>query len=613
MKLSKKLNTAMLLLVVCLVLVIGASYAWLTMATSPEVESIETNVGANGSLEIALLTAQTFEDPLQIRSAVGDSAAKQDVLESNKSWGNVIELADVRYGLDQITLLPARLNVQQVDGKLLVGRNLLKTAEYGIDGRIKILDDETVSAVMEGDKFTYYVEGQRYGVRAIGTISNITAQQKALATARTLVKSYSAAASRTVKHTWRDYGAGIVDIFYRHYALGENKFTNEDAQAIQNFAFGMLEATEYIDNATRQLIVAMAASQMADETEFERLCSMITMSSGYSLADCLQLMGSDQNQEAKNWALLVDGMKGDAQQAAELSYTLFYQCDWDTMETVLRLLLNPHSAYLGDKLLSDPEAFSALTQDNLILLPVESGVMARIANFTGNFSAFTTWKESISIEARTTADAQNQFLLRMEALVDNLKAATGGWTRTNLDDLYGFAIDLAFRCNEPSQLLLQTYAASRVDGQDELSPVYGQGSYMFFYSEHMSDDQLVKLMDTIRIGFISGSNELLAVAKLGNYAYDQEEEGRASGRLHLYNFHLEDNGSIIIGERREDNAILELHQNSPAIITVVIWLDGDQLDNSMVSELAHQSMSGTLNLQFSSSADLIPSNNVIKE
>ena len=613
MKLSKKLNTAMLLLVVCLVLVIGASYAWLPMATSPEVESIETNVGANGSLEIALLTAQTFEDPLQIRSAVGDSAAKQDVLESNKSWGNVIELADVRYGLDQITLLPARLNVQQVDGKLLVGRNLLKTAEYGIDGRIKILDDETVSAVMEGDKFTYYVEGQRYGVRAIGTISNITAQQKALATARTLVKSYSAAASRTVKHTWRDYGAGIVDIFYRHYALGENKFTNEDAQAIQNFAFGMLEATEYIDNATRQLIVAMAASQMADETEFERLCSMITMSSGYSLADCLQLMGSDQNQEAKNWALLVDGMKGDAQQAAELSYTLFYQCDWDTMETVLRLLLNPHSAYLGDKLLSDPEAFSALTQDNLILLPVESGVMARIANFTGNFSAFTTWKESISIEARTTADAQNQFLLRMEALVDNLKAATGGWTRTNLDDLYGFAIDLAFRCNEPSQLLLQTYAASRVDGQDELSPVYGQGSYMFFYSEHMSDDQLVKLMDTIRIGFISGSNELLAVAKLGNYAYDQEEEGRASGRLHLYNFHLEDNGSIIIGERREDNAILELHQNSPAIITVVIWLDGDQLDNSMVSELAHQSMSGTLNLQFSSSADLIPSNNVIKE
>ena len=613
MKLSKKLNTAMLLLVVCLVLVIGASYAWLTMATSPEVESIETNVGANGSLEIALLTAQTFEDPLQIRSAVGDSAAKQDVLESNKSWGNVIELADVRYGLDQITLLPARLNVQQVDGKLLVGRNLLKTAEYGIDGRIKILDDETVSAVMEGDKFTYYVEGQRYGVRAIGTISNITAQQKALATARTLVKSYSAAASRTVKHTWRDYGAGIVDIFYRHYALGENKFTNEDAQAIQNFAFGMLEATEYIDNATRQLIVAMAASQMADETEFERLCSMITMSSGYSLADCLQLMGSDQNQEAKNWALLVDGMKGDAQQAAELSYTLFYQCDWDTMETVLRLLLNPHSAYLGDKLLSDPEAFSALTQDNLILLPVESGVMARIANFTGNFSAFTTWKESISIEARTTADAQNQFLLRMEALVDNLKAATGGWTRTNLDDLYGFAIDLAFRCNEPSQLLLQTYAASRVDGQDELSPVYGQGSYMSFYSEHMTDDQLVKLMDTIRIGFISGSNELLAVAKLGNYAYDQEEEGRASGRLHLYKFHLEDNGSIIIGERREDNAILELHQNSPAIITVVIWLDGDQLDNSMVSELAHQSMSGTLNLQFSSSADLIPSNNVIKE
>jgi hypothetical protein len=333
-----------------------------------------------------------------------------------------------------------------------------------------------------------------------------------------------------------------------------------------------------------------------------------------SLVDCMTAVyGNQQNQDAIMWARLVDGLVSDAQTAVELSYSLLYQCKWDTMESIFRLLLNPYSAYLGDKLLSDSEAFSALTQDNLILLPVESGVMARIANFTGNFSAFTTWKESISIEARTTADAQNQFLLRMEAAVDNLKAATGGWTRTNLDDLYGFTIDLAFRCNEPSQLLLQTYAASRVDGQEELSSLYGQGSYMSFYSEHMTDDQLVQLMDTIRIGFISGRNELLAVAKLGSYAYDQEEEGIAIGRLHLYNFRLEENCSIIIGERREDYTILELHQNSPEIVTVVIWLDGDQLDNSMVSELAHQSMSGTLNLQFSSSADLIPSNDGIKE
>jgi hypothetical protein len=47
------------------------------------------------------------------------------------------------------------------------------------------------------------------------------------------------------------------------------------------------------------------------------------------------------------------------------------------------------------------------------------------------------------------------------------------------------------------------------------------------------------------------------------------------------------------------------------IITVVVWMDGDSVDNSMVGQLAQQSMSGTMNLQFSSSADLVPSKQLI--
>ena len=229
MKLSKKLNTAMILVIVCLVLMIGASYAWFTMATSPEVSNIETNVGANGSLEIALLTKETFEDPSQITAAIGDSVAAQGVWESNTTWGNVIHL-DSYYGLDKINLLPARLNVERNEKKTLtVDESMLKIADFGVDGRIKILAADTVSTVYEGNYFTYHVDGQRYGVRAIGTISNIAPQQTALAIARTLVKSYNAAAVRTAESTWRDYGAGIIDIFYRHYALGENEFTKEDA------------------------------------------------------------------------------------------------------------------------------------------------------------------------------------------------------------------------------------------------------------------------------------------------------------------------------------------------------------------------------------------------
>ena len=135
MKLTKKLNVAMVLVVVCLVLVIGSTYAWFAIALNPEVQRIETNVGANGSLEIALLTGETFEDPGRITTTVGDSAVKQDVIESNKSWGNVIQLSG-GYGLEEIILLPARLNVKKnADGVHYVenGNGILKTAEFGLD------------------------------------------------------------------------------------------------------------------------------------------------------------------------------------------------------------------------------------------------------------------------------------------------------------------------------------------------------------------------------------------------------------------------------------------------------------------------------------------------
>ena len=196
MKITKKLNLTLVLVLICLALVISASYAWLTLSLRPEITSIDTNVGANGSLEIALLSDRTYQDPLLIRTTVGDSAVEQDALESNQHWGNVIELADERYGLGEISLLPSRLNARQgEDGTCSVQQNLLNVAEFGIDGRITILSESTVSAIRGEKDFTYYVEGQDYGVRAIGTISNLSTQQTALAQARSLVPANTAAAA----------------------------------------------------------------------------------------------------------------------------------------------------------------------------------------------------------------------------------------------------------------------------------------------------------------------------------------------------------------------------------------------------------------------------------
>ena len=620
MKLTKKLNTTLILVVICLVLVIGASYAWFVMATSPEVNSIETNVGANGSLEIALLTQETFEDPSLITSAVGDSAAAQSTLESNTTWGNVIHL-DGFYGLDKINLLPARLNVEKNEKEILtVDESMLKIADFGIDGRIKILDADTVSTVQEGESFTYHVDSQRYGVRAIGTISNIAPQQTALATARTLVKSYRSAALRAVESTWRDYGAGIVDILYRHYALGEDTFTEEDAVVVRCYVEGIQDAVEYIDGAMRQAFIGIAASYFSEPADFEFYRDFIEQEDSFLyIVNLLDLNGIDSEKIAPDLDLVaenLDWMMEAAQNVVENSYVLSYDCSWENIAKCL--LFSPENTYLGDKPLSDPDAFAAITYDNVILLAEDYNYwaysLATIPYYVGNFSAFTTWKDGISMELQT-ASTEEPLFPKLELVLDNAKAALGGWTRTNLDDTYGFAIDLAFRCNETSQLLLQTDPEMRTEDDSEFPVTSGSGSQMWFVSENMNNEQLVKLMDTIRVGFISDSNELLGVAKLGSYAERELWEdytGDVQGWLYLYDFTLEESGKISIGARKENAAILELSRNTPEIVSVVVWLDGDSVDNSMVSTIAHQSMSGTLNLQFSSSADLIPSHQVIK-
>lgn len=612
MNLRKKVKIALAFLIVCLVLLISASYAWIALSARPEVTNIDTNVGANGSLEIALLSDKTYADPVLIRTGVGDSAVEQDSLESNQHWGNVIELADARYGLGQISLLPARLNLlADENGICYVGRNLLKVANFGIDGRMTILSEETVSAIMAGDTFTYYTDSQSYGVRAIGTISNLTAQQIALASSRTMVKSHTAAAARTLKHAWRDNGSAIMDILFDRYSAGSDSFAAKDVTAIRNLANGLLESLNYVDAALRQGIIGVAATQIADQTEFETVCEVMNDTS-IPLSGIITSLGDSAPEGFLTWATQLDRMKLELQGVVAVSLRLAGGAGWTEIEAMLDLMLDAEQAYLGEELLASQTAFESMTGADVITLSPDSGVMAKIAAYAGNYSAFSAWNDTGSVELRTADPNDPAYLIRIEKILENSKAVTGGWTRANLNDTFGFAVDLAFRCNRESELLLQTAATLRVNENSEFPVTQGSGSYMRFSSENMDTEQLLQLMDTIRVGFLSDRNELLAIAKLGITNYEEQEEGILAP-LYLYDYSLEEDGSLTVGARRsEDASILSLPQSSPKVVTVIVWLDGDYVDNSMVSDTAHQSMTGVLNLQFSSSADLLPTDVTIK-
>jgi len=612
MNFSKKLNALFILALVCLILLMAASYAWLAISTRPEVNSIDTNIGANGSLEIALLSERTYADPVLIRTTVGDSAVERDAVESNQTWGNVIELNDAGYGLENITLYPARLNVFSENGQYIVSRNILNTAQFGIDGRMTSLSEDTISAIYGENGFTYYVDRQLYGVRAIGTMSNLTSQQTALALARSNVKAYTAAASRSVKYAWRDYASEIMDILSRRYMLENDSFTTEDASAVRNLTNGVLQSLEYMDASLRQGMIGIAASNIVDEVKFEALCTMISDTS-VPLSTLVDKLGNAAPAEFVSWAEQVDEMKTQGQLVLANSYTFANGDSWEKLERMLDVLLDAERVYMGERCLADKEAFGAMTGDNTLVLSPDSGLLAQIAAYVGNYSAFSMWTDNTSVELRTADPNQTAVLIQLEEILKSCKAASGGWTRANMDDVYGFAVDLAFRCNEETDLLLQTVPMMRVEENAEVPVTQGGGSYMRFTSENMDTEQLLQLMDTIRVGFLNDRNQLLGVAKLNISKYEEQDEG-VFAPLYLYSYTLKDDGILSVEERQSDNtAILTMSRNSPVVVTVVVWMDGDSVNNGMVNATAHQSMNGVMNLQFSGSANLLPANISMEE
>lgn len=61
------------------------------------------------------------------------------------------------------------------------------------------------------------------------------------------------------------------------------------------------------------------------------------------------------------------------------------------------------------------------------------------------------------------------------------------------------------------------------------------------------------------------------------------------------------------GEKKsDDNVIMPLTQNQAAALSVLVYLDGNNVGNDDVAATAASSMTGTMNLQFASSANLVP-------
>ncbi len=618
---KKILFSALSLFLMSAVLMISTSYAWLVLSVAPEVTGITTNVAANGSLEIALLTTSTRQDMSTITSGVGQSLVNNKT-SANLTWGNLLDLHDESYGLSDIVLLPARLNLTPSGDGYKVEAGMLSVPTYGYDGRIVDLTDNTVSAVKGAEGFTTALGVQDYGVRAVGTSDTLTAQASSLSMAKANVATYTNNARNSAISAMRDNGSNLLGLLIAHSTNAAGTYDDSDLKVIRNMVDDLEDAVSYIDNALRQGLIAVAASAIGDEDQFILIRDMIT--SAESISALLENEAMDKvtgiPDAFMTWVTALEETANSLNLASNgLDTMVDGDYTWDELKQVLNPLMNMDQVYVGEKLFNDMSAneLAGLVGGTIALtLAPGSGVMADIADFTGNYeSVFTAMGSNVTV---STASAQEAYLVLLYAGILDLSAADGGeeGAQVELSTTYGYALDLAFRTNAPtSNLLLQTSGVQRVYSDSGSVTTLGGGSYMEFstQAENYTLSQMIQLMDAVRVGFLDDQGNLLGVAKL-NTSNRTIVDQVVTAPLYLYEFTLstdpESLGAMVMGERMKlDNTITELQQSTPKAITVLVWLDGDVVDNSMVAADAETSLTGTLNLQFASSADLVPMGN----
>lgn len=717
----RKLYSALSMLLVSGIMMVTSSYAWFVMSTAPEVKGIQTQVGANGALEIALLDQKSWNDLTRLDMGDIDENAttEQNTVEANLTWGNLVDLESATYGLSNIILQPSRLNVKSTttgEGENAVTNytvnegTLLKTPVYGEDGRVKKLEAKAVASVYKAEDKAFNEVG--YGVRAIGTAANMSTFQLGMNAARTQISNFTTSARSAASTALNTHGGNMASIAVAYAVNNKDAgYTVEDIEKIKALAVDMQAAVDQIENGMRQVYAGYITTKASNITADTYQAALEEINN--PATTLVQLDGKYPNAitteyDISGFITKLENTKKLVKDATEKCDTFINQnrtYTWSEISGIITPLVNIDKMTLGGKNVTELKAelknpdgtinFDAavkLVQGGLnITVPSGSGLLSEIADFVGDYTATVTVKEvtvggnplkdvDVGMETKTTYNPPILTACSNKLSAQELIEATGS---SAITDYYGYAIDLAFRTNATnSSLQLQTDPANRIynDGSSQNEALQGGGSYMTFKTEAgLSATKMVKLMNGVRVVFMDKSQNVLKLAKLdttlgqNNYRLFSEDERKdtnyaylnafpsetattyqksdiiskavydglpangtvefktaadgtntVTAKLYLYEFSMttkddtdaegtvtgsHQTGAITIGKQIASPAITALEADVPMIVTALVYLDGSVVNNSMVAASALQSMTGTLNLQFSSSATLMPAQN----
>lgn len=227
--------------------------------------------------------------------------------------------------------------------------------------------------------------------------------------------------------------------------------------------------------------------------------------------------------------------------------------------------------------------------------------------------------------------------------------AIGELTDTEVTSAYGYVVDLALRVNTTKEngtagnLLLQTEAINRIYDGSTNAETMGGGSTMSFSvpaNANLKAGALRELLSAIRITFVQnyglsgGTPVVLGTARLDasgvkDYTNGKNANDPGVGDTSTWTVTTEGTAPIYLcketttttgGEGnqtttatwdKDESGVLltEMKKNDAYQISAIVWLDGTAVKNANVSAATAQSLTGTLNLQFSTDIKLNPAVN----
>ena len=707
-----KLMAAIAMLLVSSIMMVSSTYAWFTLSTAPEVTGISTQVGANGNLEMALLPADAItggsakDANFGITSGSGDSVLPED--KKNVTWGNLVDVSNnTFYGLDKISLYPSALNV--TSGTLAA--SILRTPEYGSDGRVASLAANTVTGIYINGANGFPQNSNAWGVRAVGVSSAMTPRQLAYRNAISAANTAMSTAKSLASSSLNLNGSTLANIAVTHATTADAHHTAEEVTSLRNIVTSLTGTNpdavdgviEYIESAYKNYVLAWVASNansaITDE-QFTLVQAWIEANDIYTIAGSttVDLGGGntvtltvpdavktpvDALATTKANVTSANNMLGNLAGDDSAGYP------WDTEETgkygigdVLHILAETSAMKVNGIEVSNVKEEASINQlmkdvsggkGVTVTMATGGGVYADIADHCGDYNASIVMDinykglllEDMAARMATASTlSPNNYLIAMGKLFGSgegkFDAPSGGGQGSDMPitEYYGYVIDLAFRTNAAeSNLLLQTEAVNRIYDENGSEETLGHGSTMTFTSTtpDFTKEQLAGLMEAIRVVFFDPTNNsVYAYAKLdmdegkytvtgGNtitaklYIYEttaesyvvvpadtafvstetyytkdgetyKKEEGLTEFATGVTYYTKTEASENLLNGTDAQQVITALNQNTAKAVSVLVYLDGENIENADVAATAATSMTGTMNLQFASSANLVPMN-----